>query len=369
MANFYVIDSLKDDREIVKDMIKGLGHKVTFYEDPEKAMDAIQKKTPDVVMLEMQFAGDGTPLRLARDIRHDFEDIPLILTSIIPSKEEALEALRMGAFAYFPKPFRAVEFLEGIKQSTKEKRPDLDNMNESGAGHQESTSAAAAAPDEGSVCPILQGNTAKAQELRNHVEKIISAKSFKLLVLEGPKGCGKESIAEYVHKSSPNKGQRLNGIDCEIIKETQVEKMIKGEIGVQAKAMDYAQQGTLMLQNIELISLELQDYLCDEIKKLPSSAQIIFSFRDNLDNLLDQELISAELYFLICPSVISVPSIRDRLEDAPEILRASLRQFFPILYNNPKRDQMIEAFLAEQPEGEYRQLLNQMISNYKRLEM
>lgn len=186
---------------------------------------------------------------------------------------------------------------------------------------------------------IMAGKDRSLKELQQRIEK--QACLDTTLLIQGGRGTGKELVARMTHFRGPRKDGPLLSTDCGQITETQWGDQLFGDYYIketrrQHRAvcyMDLAHGGTLMLKNIDLLPPAVQERLGNFLKEKPgtqerphSDVRIIATCRDNLADMATTGLMSPVLAEALLENVITVPLLRDRKRDIPELANHFMRK-------------------------------------------
>ena len=115
MATILVVDDSAVDRALTGHLVSDAGWSVNFAENGRIAMECIEKERPDAVLTDMQMPGlDG--LKLVKEVRRKYSEIPVILMTAYGSEELAVKALKAGAANYVPKQNLKKHLLDALRQ-------------------------------------------------------------------------------------------------------------------------------------------------------------------------------------------------------------------------------------------------------------
>jgi DNA-binding NtrC family response regulator len=267
--------------------------------------------------------GTPDPLALLREIKHQFNDVPVVLLSENGSVELALRAIQdEGAYHYFETPVdvgklraitnRAVELTEARRENELLRR----QLQERGGFWE------------------LVGNSAPMREIYSLIEQV--APSSASVLITGESGTGKELVARTIHRLSPRRDKPFIGINCSAIPETLMESELFGhEKGAFTGAasrrqgcFELADTGTLLLDEIAEMPAMLQAKLLRvieerAIRRLGSRREIEIDVRilaatnrDPRDAVREGKL-REDLLYRLNVFTIRLPALKDRKEDLP----------------------------------------------------
>ena len=314
-----LIDDEKDLLIPVKRSLKRLGYTVHTAESGEEGWRAITETMYDLVISDLVMPGiDG--IELLRRIRTIDSTLPVIIMTGVGTIENAVEAMKLGAYNYITKPFktrdlgflaqRAIEHgqlhrkLERI--NARQKTKDIDAM--------------------------VIGNNAMIHQMLNTIEKV-SASDASVLV-QGETGTGKSMFAKLIHKASTRADKPFFTIDCGALAEQLLESELFGHVkGAFTGAMrarrgllEESQGGTMFLDEIGELTPPTQVKLLraiqeHEIKPVGGNKSIHIDVRfisatsRNLPQEVEQNSFRKDLYYRLAVIPLTLPPLRERKED------------------------------------------------------
>ncbi len=188
----------------------------------------------------------------------------------------------------------------------------------------------------------LVGQSPKMQEVYKWIRK--GAKGDVAILIQGETGCGKEVVAQEIHRLSDRSEGPLITIDCSAIPKDLIESELfghekgsfTGATGKRKGAFELAQGGTIFLDEIGELPLEMQPKLLrvleeKQVKRIGGSERLKSDFRvvAATNRWLDQEVVKGnfrqDLYFRLNVVPISLPPLRERREDIPLLVRHFLK--------------------------------------------
>ncbi len=312
-----VVDDEPDIRALVKEILEDEGCEVRVAQDGEHARAALRERDPDLVLLDIWMPDiDGITFfkqNLAQQPR-----IPVIVMSGHGTVETAVEATRLGAYAFLEKPLSLNKLLPAVEGALASAK--------SAAG-QEKVSARRAAFD-----VQLVGKSALMQHLRDQIGRVAHYDMPVLLL--GESGSGKGAAARYLHASSARKDKPFVELRLAALPEASFEAMLFGqEEGAQSTpgAFERADGGTLYLANIEALPEPAQARLLNVIRngslvrvrgaqEVRTNVRLVCSAHGDLAALVAEGEFRQDLYHGLKGAVVTVPPLRDHIEDVPDLL-------------------------------------------------
>tara|TARA_Y100001970_G_scaffold41767_1_gene51865 strand:- start:3171 stop:4529 length:1359 start_codon:yes stop_codon:yes gene_type:complete len=248
MANeILIVDDNPDIRNILNELISDLGYKTRLAANYQQALSEIDKKLPDVALLDVKLSNteNNEGLKLLEHIKTKNKDIPVIIVSGHANIEMAVDSLRLGAFEFIQKPFdknrltnfinRAVENFS-LKKENKSLNDKLFNSFD------------------------IVGNSKNILNIKNQINHL--ANSDSRVFIAGPIGSGKELVARKIHLISNRKNGPFIIINGALLNSDKYEKELFGEEITDGSiiygALEKASGGTLLIDEVTEIPLETQ---------------------------------------------------------------------------------------------------------------
>jgi two-component system NtrC family response regulator len=318
-------------REVLTEELTHLGHNVTPCVDGTEAMDAVNKASFDVLLLDLDMPGAGglTVLEHAKELGSDADVI--ILTGK-GSLEIVQQAVHQGITEFLTKPC-AVADLEKLLKSIGEKRElhkkCLGMMNQLRRVEGERK---------------LVGNSDAMQKVYRLIDKIAPTEST--VVILGETGTGKELVAHAIHDKSPRFGKPFIAVNCGALPETLIESELFGHrkgsfTGADSNRIglfEVANGGTLFLDEIGELPKGVQAKLLrflesGEVRKIGENTATVCDVRvvcatlRNLESMVKEGEFREDLWFRINTFEIHLPSLKERREDLPELITYLAQRF------------------------------------------
>ncbi|MGH6998622.1 MAG: sigma-54-dependent transcriptional regulator, partial [Phenylobacterium sp.] len=186
-ADVLVVDDEADIRELVAGILSDEGYAVRTANDSESALAAIKSRKPALLILDIWMQGGGMDgLELLDLVKTLDADIPVIMISGHGNIETAVSAIKRGAYEFLEKPFKSDRLLLCVERALETSNLKRENRR---------LRAQTIQPDG------LIGKSVVTQQLRGLIAKLASANSRVLIA--GPPGSGKETVARLIHAASP----------------------------------------------------------------------------------------------------------------------------------------------------------------------
>jgi two-component system nitrogen regulation response regulator NtrX len=313
-----VVDDEPDIRSTVKEILEDEGYEVTLAENAAAARDARQRVRPDVILLDIWMPDlDGISL-LREWSENGALTCPVIMMSGHGTVETAVEATRLGAWDFVEKPISLAKLLLTIERAREASR--LKRENEGLRQHL--------------ALPLEPVGASKAMTaLRIQLEKLAQHDTW--ILIHGEAGTGKESLARWLHEHGPRRSQPFVAVaPASIPREHLIGALFGAESaeGIQQGLLEQANGGTLFLDEVAELDDELQQRLASVLQRRalvrsggrgPAALdlRVIAASAQNLEALVRAGRFREELYYLLNVVPLTVPPLRERGEDVPDLLR------------------------------------------------
>jgi len=323
MANhtILVVDDEKVQRDSLQGFLKKLGYRVQVAENGEKAIKEISRQTIDLVLSDFKMPG-MTGFELLQAVREKNPSIMFVLMTAYGKIEDAVAALKAGAFDYLTKPVdldeleliikRALNFRH-LKAENEILRQELQEKNR--------------------VSGIITRNRKMEEVLSIAVR---AARSDASILIEGESGTGKELIARAIHYASYRKDKPLVTINCAALSENLLESELfghekgafTGAVQQRTGRFEQADGGSVFLDEVGDIPLATQVKLLRFLqfgefqrvggnRTISVDVRLIAATNRNLPELINENKFREDFYFRLNVVNIHVPPLRERKEDIP----------------------------------------------------
>ena len=342
-AHILVIDDEPDLRTLYELTLLREGYRVEAAGDLAQARQLLQERRFDAVITDMRLP-DGLGLELLRDMVTQQRPERCVVITAHGSAENAVEALKAGAFDYLTKPVDLKQFrivvasaIHGGKAAAQAPRlPAAD------AGYTVANLATGAKAGAGATAlQRLVGHSAAMQAVKSRITKV--ADSMAPVLIQGESGTGKELVAKAVHSCSHRADGPFVAVNCSAIPENLLEAEFFGArkgayTGSTQDRIGYfqaAKGGTLFLDEIGDLPVAMQSKLLRAIQE-----RAVRPLGSSQEDAVDVRIVSAshkelgaevqagrfrqDLYYRINVIVIDVPPLHERREDLPDLCEALL---------------------------------------------
>ena len=316
-----------DDSEMryaLSETLTRCGFTVDMASGGAEAVEKFFGKQFDMVITDIKMAqADG--MHVLREIKKRSQNTPVVLMTAYGTIDNAVQAMKLGAFDYLMKPF-SVEALEDVVRRV------IDSM------------SAANAPDQGKR-PKQEIVTQDARMTRLlKIAGDIAASNVTVLI-EGESGTGKEMLTRFIHSRSARSSGPFVAINCAAIPDGLLESELFGyERGAFTGALNkrngkfiQAHTGTLLLDEISEMSLQLQAKLLRVLQErqvdtiggrepVDVDIRVIATTNRSLKREVEEGRFREDLYYRLNVFPVTLPPLRERRADIPHLVEHFLRK-------------------------------------------
>ncbi len=319
-----IVDDEPSIRKVLVRLLTKEGYLPVESSDGPSALKAIRMEPPETVLLDLRMPGmDG--MQVLREIKALDSDLPVVIITANANVHGSVDAMRQGAHDYLAKPFEHNEVTRIVRRAVTERslKRRLKNMS--------------AQLDGNLSLAKMMGPSDVVARLIADVNRV--SRSDFTVVIFGETGVGKELVARSIHHNSPRSGNPFVAIDCGAIPETLLENELFGhEKGAFTGAADKklgkfetAHGGTLLLDEVVNMSLESQAKLLRVLqdkkvvrvgsnKCIHVDVRLLVSSNRRMEDAVASGDFRQDLLYRLNDFAISIPPLRERLEDIPYLV-------------------------------------------------
>jgi two-component system, NtrC family, response regulator PilR len=327
-----VVDDEADLRELLEITFIKMGLDIDSAESLADARAYLGKTSYALILTDMRLP-DGLGIELVQEVTASGRNTPIAVITAFGSADNAVAALKAGAFDYLSKPV-ALDQLRMMVQSAL-------RLNQPG-----STSAAPDGQRGGQKAGVslrLLGQSPAMQQVRGQIERL--ARSMAPVSIHGESGSGKELAARDIHAQSARADKPFIAVNCGAIPEALMEAEFFGyRKGAFTGAADdregffqAAHGGTLMLDEVADLPLAMQVKLLRAIQERrvrkvgataeePVDVRIISATHQNLAECVEKGRFRQDLYYRLNVIELNLPPLRERREDIGSLAAAILQR-------------------------------------------
>jgi two-component system response regulator PilR (NtrC family) len=308
-------------REFLSILLEREGYATRLAENAESALQLLESEDFALVISDVNMPGlDG--IRLLERIKKLTPETAVLLITAFSTAEQAVEAMKLGAYDYIAKPFKVEEIKVLVRNALEKRTLQKENIRLKQEIQERYGFSG------------LIGKSKKMRDVYTLIEKV-STSNTNVLVL-GESGTGKELAAKAIHYNSPRKDKPFVPVNCGAIPENLMESELfghkkgsfTGAIADRPGLFEQAEGGTLFLDEIGEVPLQLQTKLLRvlqerEFRKVGGTedkradVRIVAASNRELEEQVNEGSFREDLFYRINVVQIRMPSLRERPEDIP----------------------------------------------------
>jgi len=323
MPTILVVDDKDSMRNMLSETLSGEGYRVDATSDGKRALDLIRNKAYDLVLTDLKMP-DADGIAVLSGTKEVDVETPVILMTAYGTIEDAVQAMKLGAYDFITKPFDTEHLCVLVNRALENRRLVAENTllrEELLADH--------------GVANII-GKNEKMIELCGLIQKV--AKSDASVLLQGESGTGKELFARAIHQLSNRREKPYIAINCAAIPSELLENELFGSekgafTGAHARKMgkfEIASSGTVFLDEIGDMEISLQAKLLRVLqqknferlggtKTVDVDVRIIAASNMDLSQLIKEKRFREDLYYRLSVFPLVIPPLRERVDDIQAI--------------------------------------------------
>lgn len=320
ISDILIVDDEADIRELVSGILEDEGYSTRLAKNSDEALSAVEERKPHLVILDIWLQGsrmDG--LEVLNQIKKRHPDLPIVIISGHGNVETAVTAIKLGAYDYVEKPFKADRLLlitSRALEASKLKRENRELKEKS----PQSTE--------------LVGVSAAITTLKQKIDKVAPTNSR--VMFTGPSGCGKELAARVMHQKSLRPNGPFVVMNAAVMSPDRMEEElfgVEGDGGFARKvgALEEAHGGTLFIDEVADMPIETQGKILRVLveqrfqrvrgdRKVEVDVRIMSSTSKNLSEEMAENRFREDLFHRLSVVPIIVPGLSERREDIPYLI-------------------------------------------------
>jgi len=348
-ASILIVDDDKNSREGLKKFLEGLDYDVSTASGGEEALVIYRREHPDLVLTDVRMPGMNG-VELLEKLKAENPNGLVILLTAYGTVEDAVKAMKKGAFYYLTKPVNLEELEFLVRKALQSRNLEEENRELKEALFRQRYESGQ-----------ILGRSAAIQAVLKTVDQI--AQSNATVLIEGESGTGKELIAHRIHELSSRAAKPFVAVHCAALTQSLLTSELFGhEKGAFTGAserkvgrFERAHQGTLFLDEVGEIVQDTQVKLLRVLqerefervgstKTIRVDTRLICATNKNLLEEVRGGRFREDLYYRINVIYLRVPPLRERRDDIPILVDAFVKQFAQL---NAKRITGIEPAVLE----------------------
>jgi DNA-binding NtrC family response regulator len=331
MEPLLLVEDKNELRAMLRKALERAGYAVDEAADGSAAIQKVRARRYLLVITDLKMPG-ASGLDVLRETKAADATIPVILLTAFGSVEEAVAAMKDGAYDFLQKPVDLDHLKLLVQRAAQQQELQRENLllrEEYAARY---------------GFPRIVGEHAAIREVSQQIQKVAATDSTCLLL--GESGTGKELFALAIHHLSPRREHPFVALNCAAIPEGLVENELFGHergafTGAGARKvgkMDLAHRGTLFLDEIGELPLSIQAKLLRVLEErrfervggtqsIDVDVRIVVATNRNLQKMAEEKLFREDLYFRISAVPMTIPPLRERGNDVLLLADHFLDQF------------------------------------------
>jgi len=344
-ATLLVADDDPGLRESLERTLTREGYRVILASDGNAALERLQAGGIDLVLTDLKMPG-LTGIEVLRAAKAIAPDVDVILLTAFGTVEEAVKAMKEGAYDFLTKPFQRAQVLRLIRQALERReliqqnralRQRLDDLLRQG---------------------VVIGSSPAFRRMMTLVEQV--ADSSATVLVQGESGTGKELVASAIHQRSARRKGPFVAVNCAALPETLLESELFGYekgafTGAAARKegrFELADGGTLFLDEVADLSPVTQPKILRVLqegeferlgatKSIRVDVRIVAATNQDLGHMVKEKRFREDLYYRLNVITLNVPPLRERREDVRVLAQHFLRIYAA------KNNRTLEGFTDE----------------------
>lgn len=359
MKKVWVLDDDKSIRWVFEKALSKANLPCRCFSNTNEAINQFNHETPSVIVSDIRMPGESG-IDFLTKVKEKFPLIPIIIMTAYSDLDTAVSAFQKGAFEYIAKPFDIDKVLEVINQALEQTTKNDTNSNKENTNQ-----------------PEIIGQAQSMQEVFRAIGRL--SKSNATVLLNGESGSGKELVANAIHKNSDRKDSPFIAINTAAIPKDLLEAELfghekgsfTGAENLRKGRFEQSDKGTLFLDEIGDMPMELQTRLLRVLSDgqfyriggqdaIKVDVRVIAATHQNLEEEVKNGKFREDLFHRLNVIRITVPPLRNRVEDIPTLSKYFLSKSANQLKVAPKflSKEVLEYFNNLQWRGNVRQLEN-----------
>ncbi|MBI9100702.1 MAG: sigma-54-dependent Fis family transcriptional regulator [Spirochaetaceae bacterium] len=328
MNSILIIDDEPSIRTILAEILEDEGYSVHLAGDGFEGLHILKTTKVELVLLDIWLPRMGG-IDVLKEIKNEFSEIEVIVISGHANVDLAVNAIKIGAFDFLEKPLdmdRVINLtrnalkLEELKQENKNLKSQL----------------------------MLEDRMIGTTEEMDKVNQIIeqSASSDSRVMITGENGTGKELVARKIHLKSNRKNKPFIEVNCAAIPDNLIESELfghekgafTGASAIRKGKFEAADGGTLFLDEVADMSLSAQAKVLRAVqemqfervggeKSIHVDVRILTATNKNIPEEIEKGNFREDLFFRLNVIPIQLPSLKERVEDLPELISYFMEKF------------------------------------------
>ena len=326
-----VVDDEEQMRDLLTKILERKGYQVSVCGNGMEALSILEKEPMDLVVTDVRMPG-LSGMEALRAIKELNPEIVVLIMTAFGSIDQAVQAVKDGAYDYINKPFKIDEMLLTIEKALEERylRHEVSTLRQElrTRYHFEN----------------LIGKSRAMQDVFGLIEQVAGSRST--VMIYGKSGTGKELVAKAVHYNSPRASKAFVAVNCAAIPAELLESELfghekgsfTGAIATKVGKFELATGGTLFLDEIGSMRLDLQAKILRALQErevervggtriIKIDVRVVAATNRDLKKAVDEGAFREDLYYRLNVVPITLPDLTDRQEDVPLLANHFVQKF------------------------------------------
>lgn len=341
MNSILIIDDEIQICESIKMILDYEGYNVVYSTDAPSGLKKLSQEKFSALLLDIQMP-EMSGFEALKKVKSTNKELSVIIISAHGSVENAIKATKLGAFDFIEKPIDREKLLLSVRNAVEQSNLLIENkeIKQSLEGDAE-----------------ILGNSKAIQNILEMIDKVAPLDTR--VLISGENGTGKELVARAIHRKSERCSNPFVEVNCAAIPNELIESELfghekgsfTGAVQQRIGRFELANKGTLFLDEVGDMSLQAQAKVLRAIedgkiervgggKKIDVDVRLIAATNKNLPEEIEKENFREDLFHRLNVIPISIPPLRERLEDIPILIEhftndiTSKHKKAPVKFNN-----------------------------------
>ncbi len=315
-----IVDDEADIRLLTSGVLEDEGYRARAVGTSAEALAAVEARVPSLILLDIWLQGsDMDGLGVLKAVKHDHPSVPVVMMSGHGTVETAVAAIKLGAYDFIEKPFKADRLVLITERAIEAARLRREN---------EELRLRAGTESE------MIGNSSAIKQVRQAITRVAAANSRVLIT--GPAGSGKEVAARMIHRLSRRAAGPFVVLNCATMQPDRLEMELFGTEGPlgdgegrrKVGTFELADNGTLFLDEVADMPLEtqgrivrvLQEQIFERVggsTRVEVDVRVVAASTRDLGQEMAAGNFREDLFYRLSVVPIAIPSLRERRDDVP----------------------------------------------------
>jgi DNA-binding NtrC family response regulator len=326
-----IVDDEEQMRDLLVKVLDKNGYQVSAAGDGEQALALLEKEPVDLVVTDVRMPGIGG-LEALKAIKELNPEIVVIIMTAFGSIDQAVQAVKEGAYDYINKPFKIDEMLLTMEKALEERRL-----------RHEVTTLRKELRTRYHFESII-GKSRAMQEVFSLIEQVGGSRST--VMIYGKSGTGKELVAKAIHYNSQRASKSFVAVNCAAIPSELLESELfghekgsfTGAIATKVGKFELATGGSLFLDEVGSMRLDLQAKILRALQEreiervggtriIKIEVRVIAATNRDLKKAVEEDTFREDLYYRLNVVPVTLPDLKDRQEDIPLLANHFMQKF------------------------------------------